>query len=133
MELKSRRRSPAAPLSAMSDIGFLLLIFIMLLSLINYRKEVRIDYPEAKRVEITDSDEQLEIWIDREGAVTVDGDLLGYDGLEQVIAKTLGEHPRVRIQILADRSTPYRHINSVISLLQTLQHRSVGFVVKEDL
>ena len=33
----------------MSDIAFLLLIFIMLLSLINNRKEIKIDYPEAEK------------------------------------------------------------------------------------
>ncbi len=133
MELKSKRRPPAAPLSAMSDIGFLLLIFIMLLSLINYRKEVRIEYPEAKRVEITDADHELEIWIDREGLVTVEGLPLDGEGLEGTIAGAIAEHPDLRVQILADRGTPYRHIDGVIRILQTLQHRAVGFVVKEDL
>ncbi|MDC7220559.1 MAG: biopolymer transporter ExbD [Spirochaetales bacterium] len=133
MELKSKRRPPAAPLSAMSDIGFLLLIFIMLLSLINYRKEEKIDYPEAQKVEITDADKELEIWISKEGAVTVEGQALDRESLEMLIAQSIAEEPTIRIQLLADRNTPYRYIDGITQILQTLQHRAVGFVVKEDL
>ena len=133
MELKSKRRPPGAPLSAMSDIGFLLLIFIMLLSLINYRKEVHIDYPEARQVEITDTDHELEIWIDKDGAVIVDGDPVNRESLEMLITGAFVEHPDVRVHILADRETSYRYVNGIVQILQTLQHREVSFVVKEDL
>ena len=133
ISLKSKRRPPSAPLSAMSDIGFLLLIFIMLLSLINYRKEEKIEYPEAKQVERTEADHQLEIWISREGAVTVEGHNLNAKELELLITEAFVEHPDLRIHILADRGTPYRHVDGVVKILQLLQHRVVSFVVKEDL
>ncbi|WP_319560410.1 biopolymer transporter ExbD [Marispirochaeta sp.] len=133
IQLKSSRRPPRTPLSAMSDIGFLLLVFIMLLSLINYRKEVRIEYPEAKQVELTDAEHQLEIWIDQEGVVVVDGDPVNAEELEMLITAAFVEFPDLRIHILADRSTPYRYVNEVVQILQLLQHRVVSFVVKEDL
>lgn len=133
IKIRSKRRSPAPPLSAMSDIGFLLLIFIMLLSLINYRKEVKIDYPEARLVERTEAEQQLEIWIDREGTVIVEGHPVSADVLEDLITRAYIDHPETRIHILADRHTPYRYVDQVVGILQTLQHRVVSFVVKEDL
>ena len=133
IELKSRRKAPQAPLSAMSDIGFLLLIFIMLLSLINYRKEEKIEYPEARQVERTEAEHQLEIWITRDGTVSVNGHPVDAEGLEFLIAEGVQEHPDLRVHILADQGTPYKHINSVVQILQLLQHRVVSFVVKEDL
>ena len=129
----SKRRPPGAPLSAMSDIGFLLLIFIMLLSLINYRKEVKIDYPEARHIERTETEHQLEVWIDREGVVIVEGHSVTAEELESLITDAYILHPDMRIHILADRNTPYRNIDRVVKILQLLQHRVVSFVVKEDL
>ncbi len=133
ISLKTKRRPPNPPLSAMSDIGFIMLIFIMLLSLINYRREVEIDYPEADQVERTEADHQLEIWIDSDGTVIVDGQTLGSVALQQEIAAAISAHPDVRIHIIADRNTPYQNVNGVIQILQLLQHRVVSFVVKENL
>ncbi|HNQ97320.1 MAG TPA: biopolymer transporter ExbD, partial [Treponemataceae bacterium] len=48
IQLNRKKKRPMVPTSSMSDIGFLLLIFIMLISLINQRHEVKIDYPEGK-------------------------------------------------------------------------------------
>jgi biopolymer transport protein ExbD len=120
-------------MSAMSDIGFLLLIFIMLISLINYRKEVKIDYPEAKQIERTEAEHQQEVWIDREGTVIVEGHSVSAGELENIITDAYIQHPDMRIHILADRNTAYKHIDGVIKILQLLQHRVVSFVVKEDL
>jgi len=133
INLKTKRRQPNAPLSAMSDIGFIMLIFIMLLSLINYRKEVKISYPEADQVERTETAHQLEVWIQKNGATYADGELVNFAELENLITQAYVAQPDTKIHILADRDTPYRHINDVVELLQLLQHRVVSFVVKENL
>lgn len=120
-------------MSSMSDIGFLLLIFIMLISLINQRHEVHIEYSEAKMIEKTQETKNLEIWIEQDGTLTVDGKKTDEATLEQIIAQTLAADPKTRVHIIADRNTPYREVNSVVTILQRLQHRVVSFVVKEEL
>ena len=120
------------PLNSMSDVAFLLLIFIMLVALINYRKEVKIEYPEAKTALRTTAEKNLEVWIDSEGNIYLDGvdaDLLA---LEQEIARLYTSAPDTRVHIIADRYTPYEYINSALEILQILQYRVVSFVVKND-
>jgi biopolymer transport protein ExbD len=115
----------------MSDVAFLLLIFIMLVSLINYRKEVKIDYPEAKNAKKTSSDNNLEIWVDRGGELYLNGvpsDLLA---IENGIIATYQTAPDTRIHIIADRDTPFEYVNRVLQMLQLLQYRVVSFVVKD--
>jgi biopolymer transport protein ExbD len=132
--MRLRRSSPKEffiPLSSMSDVAFLLLIFIMLVSLINYRREVKIDYPEAQRALRTSADKNLEIWIDREGRVYLDGLPGGLREVQDAVDEIYRSAPDTRIHIIADRETPYRHLNEVISLLQVLQYRVVSFVVKD--
>jgi len=132
MKLKRKSKGFFIPLNSMSDIAFLLLIFIMLVALINYRKEVKIEYPEAKTALRTSAEKNLEVWIDVEGAVFLDGDASDYLALEKKIADLYVNAPDTRVHIIADRSTPYEKINNALEILQLLQYRVVSFVVKNN-
>lgn len=132
MQLKRRRSRPVIPMSSMSDIGFLLLIFIMLISLINQRHEVKIEYSEAKKLEQTQETENLEIWVEKNGRMSVNGSFVNERELEGIIAETLSLKPGTRVHLIADRATPYKFVNDAVSILQRLQHRVVSFVVEEE-
>jgi biopolymer transport protein ExbD len=132
--MKLRRRMHkdfVIPLSSMSDVAFLLLIFIMLVSLINYRQEVKIEYPEARTALRTSAENNLEVWIDREGRLYLDGTAGDLRDLEDAVAEIYRSAPDTRIHIIADKNTPYVHVHQVIAALQILQYRVVSFVVKD--
>ena len=132
-KIQRRKRKASIATASMSDIGFLLLIFIMLISLINQRHEEKIEYSEAKVLEKTQVEKNLEIWIKKDGSTYVDGVQISPENLELLIAGKIAEEPGARIHIIADRNTPYKYINDVVSVLQLLQHRVVSFVVREEL
>jgi biopolymer transport protein ExbD len=127
---REKRRNFYIPLNSMSDVAFLLLIFIILVALINYRKEVKIEYPEAKTALRTSAEKNLEIWIDQEGGVYLDGEASSLLGVERKVAELYRGAPDTRLHIIADRNTPYEKINGVLEILQILQYRVVSFVVK---
>lgn len=131
VNMKKKRRNPSITTSSMSDIGFLLLIFIMLISLMNQRYEEKINYSESTVLEKTQSDSNFEIWIQKNGIVSANGKELDTLALERAIVSAISENQNVRIHVIADKDTPYKYVNSVVSVLQSLQHRVVSFVVKE--
>lgn len=131
MKLVRQRKRFVVPLNSMSDVAFLLLIFIMLVSLINYRREVKIEYPEAAAAKKTSAEKNLEIWVDRAGALYLDGLPSDLKTIENSIISTYQEAPDTRIHIIADRETPFTHINRILQMLQILQYRVVSFVVKD--
>ena len=116
----------------MSDVAFLLLIFIMIVALINYRKEVKIEYPEARTALRTSAEKNLEVWVDKEGEIYLDGDPSNYNALERKISELYVNAPDTRVHIIADRNTPYEKINSILEIFQVLQYRVVSFVVKNN-
>ena len=121
------------PMNAMSDVAFLLLIFIMLVSLINYRKEVKVDYPEAREaVQRVSEKKNLEIWINKAGDVFLDGETADLNLVEDTIGELYRTAPDTRVHIIADRNTPFENINNVISIMQILEYRVVSFVVKDE-
>ena len=131
MKLKRKKgRTVFIPLNSTSDIAFLLLIFIMVIALINFRVEVNIDYAEAKNVLNTGAEKNLEVWVDREGNIYIMGELADFTALEHEVAALYINAPDTRIHVIADRNTPYEKINAVLEVLQILQYRTVSFVVK---
>ena len=119
-------------MSSMSDVAFLLLIFIMLVSLINYRREVKIDYPEADKAKRTSTEKNLEIWIDRQGGLYLEGLPADLRTIENALGETYRNAPDTRIHIIADKNTPYSHVNGVIEILQLLQYRVLSLVARSD-
>ena len=133
MKIQKKRRYPVIPLSSTSDIGFLLLIFIMLVALINYRKEVKIEYPEARNQENVQSKKNLEIWVDKEGIVYYKGNSVSSEQLEKYITDELTKNPEARIHVIADKNTKYKNVNGVIEILKELQYGYVSLVARENL
>jgi biopolymer transport protein ExbD len=133
MKIKRKeRRQAIVPVNAMADIAFLLLIFIMLISLVNYRKEVKIEYAEAKNIETTQESDNLEIWINSEGIIFLEGKQATLKAVEGEIVSQITENPKSRIHIIADRETRYRYVSDIMEILKLLQHRVVSLVIKED-
>jgi len=116
----------------MSDVAFLLLIFIMLVSIINYRKVVKIEYPEAETAKKVSVENNFEIWVDRSGNLYLDGNPSSLETVEQGITEAYRKAPDTRIHIIADRDTPFESVHRVLDILQLLQYRVVSFVVKNE-
>ncbi|MDR1047545.1 MAG: biopolymer transporter ExbD [Treponema sp.] len=131
MKLRRKRKHFLIPLNSMSDVAFLLLIFIMLVALINYRREVKIEYPEAQSAKRTSAEKNLEIWIDRSGGVYLDGLPASLAEVETEVDNLYRTAPDTRIHIIADRDTSFERVNRVLGILQILQYRVVSFVVKD--
>jgi len=127
---RSIGRRISVPVGATSDIAFLLLIFIMVVALLNFRIEIAIDHAEAQTVFNMTAEQNMEIWIDREGAVFVDGHPANLLAVHDAIVDMFLNAPGTRIHIIADRNTPYMNVNAVLEILQLLQYRTVSFVVK---
>lgn len=127
-----KRRMPIILVSSMSDIAFLLLIFIMLLSLINYKKEIKIDYPEAEYQEKTQTDKNFEIWIDKEGVTYYKGRAVNLSSLKNLVSDRRAKNIDTRFHIIADKNTEYKNVNKVIEVLKIAQAGVVSLVVKDN-
>jgi len=132
MNIRRQIKNISVPTFSTSDIAFLLLIFIMLVSLINYRVSVNIEFPEANMALRTTAEKNLEVWIDIDGGIYLDGIPSDRLSLERKIADLYVSAPDTRVHIIADRNVEYEKINSVLEVLQILQYRVVSFVVKTN-
>ena len=131
MKLKRRRRYPFVPLYSMSDLAFLLLIFIMLVSLINSGAAADIQHALAQSAEPVHAERNLEIWIDRYGGLYFEGMPSTLTAIEQGIAENAAA-PIPRLHIVADRDTPFQTVHTVLEIVQNFEHPLVSFVVRHE-
>jgi len=132
MRLRQKRRFFSVPLCSMADIAFLLLIFIMLVSLINFRREAQIQFPVAEAAARVSAEQNLEIWIDLYGNLYLDGELSNLALVEWGIVDAYQRAPDTRVHIIADRYTAFQNVHMVLDILQLLEHRQVSFVVRNE-
>ena len=130
MKIKRKRKFAFIPLFSTSDIAFLLLIFIMLISLINYRLTVNIRHAEAETALRVDIERNLEIWVDQAGNYYLNGHPGTLALVEEGITEAYINAPDTRVHIIADRDTSFENVHQVLEILQRLQYGQVSFVVK---
>jgi biopolymer transport protein ExbD len=122
-----RRKKPrfSSPFGAMSDMAFLLLIFIMLVSMME-RSGISPAYPVVEKA--APAGAALEIAVDREGAIYLDGKRAGLQSAEMLLTGRYRARPAVILA--ADRETDFGEVSAIIALLQKLEYPAVSLAVK---
>lgn len=120
-------------MASMPDIAFLLLIFLVVIGLINYKDETKITYAKAQKLEITDSErKKLEIWINLNGDYYLEKTKTEFSDIENLIIDTVYANPTTEIHLIADRECEFRNLNSILEVLKQLQHPFVYFIAKSE-
>jgi len=116
----------------MSDLAFLLLIFIMLVSLIHYRVDVNIQHALAETAIGVSAERNLEIWVDRSGGFFLAGQASSLADIQRSATEVSRQAPDTRVHIIADRYTPFENVYKVLDIFQLLEYPQVSFVVRAE-
>ncbi|MCF6192304.1 MAG: biopolymer transporter ExbD [Candidatus Hydrothermae bacterium] len=107
------------PTASMSDIATLLIIFFVLTTV--FRKEVglKVILPQAANTErILKSRDLANIYIDKEGRISVDDKLVDPDRIRTLFRAKYSENTALIVQIKADEQAPYGPVDKVIEALR---------------
>jgi len=118
-------RSVMVNVTPLIDALFLLLIFFMVSSTFRDLPGIPLDLPEAKSGEATRS-AGVEIRIDREGVVRLEGRIVGAKDLEERLAAALDEADVRDLVLRADRGVPY---GEVVRVMDAAREARVGKLV----
>ena len=131
---RSSRRAPMAEINVTPFVDVmlvLLIIFMVTAPLLN--TGVPIELPESRANPLDQKEEPIEIAIDKDGIIFVDGDALPQDRLiarlEQIAASQDAENPR-QILLRGDRSINYGQMMVVMGELNRVGLNSVSLVTQ---
>jgi biopolymer transport protein ExbD len=104
------------PMTPMIDMVFLLLVFFMTVStLAQADRKLQLDLPESASSDVPDDlSDRGSISLDAEGQIYLGAAAQTIETMQTAIKASLSQNPDLRIQLRADRATPYRVIKEVL-------------------
>ena len=114
------------PLTCISDIAFLLLIFVILISLTGTKK-YNIELPDSKSIIKEDNENSINITF-------IDDDILinniTTSGLKINIINELKKQDKKFIKIIAGKNLPFKKLKQALKILEQQKFNRIQFVVK---
>jgi biopolymer transport protein ExbD len=120
------------PVSSMSDIAFLLLIFLMLSSILNMKQGPDIQLPRAQEISAPREVKKFDILIDRQGNIFFEGQYRLADEITRIFSARVGEFPDLYVQISSDRDTEYEKVDQVVKALQEAECYRLLFITDKE-
>tara|TARA_Y100001934_G_C12283917_1_gene741370 strand:+ start:879 stop:1286 length:408 start_codon:yes stop_codon:yes gene_type:complete len=128
MEFETRRRvTPNINLSALIDVAFILVIFIVLIANFNEMAELDVVLPEAN-VEGEVDPKALMIVLPAQGDVEIQGQAIAFEDVRAELAKLQGRFDKVLL--MADQEASVQRAVKILEDAQTLGFKSVGIATK---
>jgi len=114
------RKKKAEPenfqMAPMIDMVFLLLVFFMTVSnLAQAEKRIKLDLPESRQADVPEElADRATVSIKEDGTVFWGAQSVTIEDLPGRIEPLVAETPDLRVQVRADRTTPYSEIRKVL-------------------
>ena len=129
MKLKKQAFKNNIPIASMSDIAFLLLIFIIIISL-SSTKNYDVRLPDSNSMIREDRNNCINILVPLNNDVLING--ISTQGIEKKIIQRLKkEGSNMKIKLIADRDLPFIKIKKILKILEKRELSEIQFVVKK--
>jgi biopolymer transport protein ExbD len=128
--LKKREEDYSINLPSMTDIIFLLLIFFMVATVLkDSTRRLDLQLPEARSGQVAEV-RRLTIEMAADGGLSLNGDLITQEQLEQQLQPTGGTEGQRSVMIKADKRLSYGRVIEVMGLCQAAGIADIAVAVK---
>ncbi len=119
---RKRKAEVEIPTASMSDISFLLLVFFLSTTTFDIKKGLGIVLPAAskedtKKVKLK-QDNLTKVFVDGEGEILLNDEIVDLDQLEDRIQKVVSENPDMVVSLKTDRNAKYDNMVVVLDRIQ---------------
>ncbi len=121
------KEMPAVPTSSMADIAFLLLVFFMTTTIFKHEEGLDVNLPRAEAAKKQASENLANIWVDKDGYISINDKMVFLSDIGPIMAKKLEENPAILVSFKADNRVRYEVINSVQEELKAVNAVRVNF------
>ncbi len=115
---RTARKAPQIPTSSMGDIVFLLLIFFMVTTVFRKETGLPVELPRAEAGEEVQRELIANIYIDRNGRISVDDRLMEVKHIAPMFRQKVQENTLLIVSFKTDRFTPYGTVSDVMEALK---------------
>ena len=115
------------PTSSMGDIAFLLLIFFMVTTIFREETGLPVELPRAEAGEEVNRELVSNIYINRQGQISIDDRLVQVKHITDIIGTKINENPQLIVAFKTDTYTDYGIVSEVMEELKEVNAVRVFF------
>lgn len=131
MKLKNRFKiTTIIPVASMSDIAFLLLIFMLLTSLLTPQPALEINPPQVSNTAEVKEEQGLRIYLKADRLASINEDLCMLDDMERLLSSIMDT--KQRVFLYADSNCAFEDIDQVLTALKSNDFEQVTFICREN-
>jgi biopolymer transport protein ExbD len=133
--VNGNRAAHAAPMAEINTTPLvdvmlvLLVIFLITAPLMN--QAVPIDLPKVEASKSAETPQSMQVAIDAQGALSVDGKAIGIALLPAHLRASVGSQNAPEMHLRADRRTPYERVTEVMAAAQSAGITKIAFVTEK--
>ena len=115
------------------DVALVLLIIFMVMTPYLVKSQLKIDLPKVKSAESDSSKElQLEIQVDKTGALALEGQPIILADLEATLRRRLTDPENQPVVIQADKEVAFEHVVGIMDVAKRIGALKIGVSVKPE-
>ncbi|MEL6348987.1 MAG: biopolymer transporter ExbD [Myxococcota bacterium] len=115
-----RRDDSSVDVTPLIDIIFQLVLFFMVSTTFISSPGIEVDLPRSSAQTILQDDNDLEVWITRDGAVKVDDVAVDQAGLRARFEAARKKNPRTLVIVKADKDVDHGRVVAVMDMARSL-------------
>lgn len=121
------------PTASMADISFLLLVFFMVTTVFVRHRGMRVELPAAQKIEELEMRRHVtSIWVNRQGAINIDDQIVPLDQVGAIMNGKLRANPRTVVSVKADASAQFGLLSDVLQELRKVEVLRVNFATSRQ-
>ena len=113
------------------DVSLVLLIIFMVMTPFLVKAQIKITPPSAQGTVVPSDQRNIEIQIDKEGVIYVDGRPVAEQALESTVRGKVTDPKTQSVVILADKDVVFDRVVAVMEVARKLELRSLGVGVRQ--
>lgn len=132
MKIKKFIQKPQISTASQSDIAFLLLIFLLVVSALDQSRDLKIKVPKAPNVSHVSQDQVFAVFVDVDGNLYYKGQKTDLNSLYIKFLHHKRLFPNPIVQIVGDTTVPYEEIYKVVEFLRKKQPLRVAYICRSS-
>ena len=113
-----RRDSFSVEVTPLIDIIFQLVLFFMVSTTFDDSPKIDIDLPESSTNKLLHENQDIEIWLSKDGEYWIDKRPLALDSILKQLEKSIAENPQLVVVVKADKEVDHGQVVNVLDLAQ---------------
>jgi len=134
MKAKIKKRSfiDATASGTLSDLGFLLIIYFIVIAGFTLNQGFIINLPQKNSTKIVNVEDIMKLYLDVNGDITYNNKTVSYDELKGMIKEKVSIKPNMVVLLKIDPEVVYQKVVDIINMAKELNIDNFSFSIKKD-